>query len=150
MRTIKRFLIILFLSVLFPVISINTSYSEISVPKVGECLNLNSGQYNASNYEGGYVNCSEMHNFEVYRVILWPTISDPNTVSDNNRRIITNNLCMPWQGNAKYLNDWGYFTPSAVQWSAGMGSVVCIAGVKRSETKSFDFYSWKGSVLDVG
>ena len=145
----KKILLFLLLTFGIMALTMNTLRADISTPKIGQCLNLTSEQYNQPTYDGSYVDCSQSHNFEVYRVILWPTAINPNTVSTNERRSTTNSLCMPWQGNAKFLNDWGYFSPTEGQWNAGMRSVVCVAGVKRSEENDFDFYTWKGSILYV-
>jgi hypothetical protein len=145
----KRIFILVLTLTLSTSYSIDTSFSETKPFQVGQCLNLSSAEYDASSYEGNPVDCAETHNFEIYRLAPWTNPRSPDSLTEAERRNEINGLCMPWKGNAKYLNNWGNFYPSTNQWASGMTSIICIAGVEKSESKNFDFYSWKGSVLDV-
>ena len=121
------------------------------VPKIGNCLNYVKSEVFDQTAIPKIVPCSGMHNSEVYRLILLKDSSNFSQLSQLAQNSIAENLCTPWKGSSKFLNQWTYKVPNISKWKSGDLQLRCeaIKIVEPTDGSTLLIVStWKGKKLD--
>jgi len=97
------------------------------LPKVGDCYSLSLSGINAPTSNGKKVACSQPHTVETYRVTKWRGPANPATLSEVRRRVLAEQICMPWSNDSSFFTNWSYKIPSTTQWRSGLRVIRCDA-----------------------
>jgi hypothetical protein len=97
------------------------------LPKVGDCYSLSLLGINAPTSNSKKVACSQPHTVETYRVTKWRGPANPATLSEVRRRVLAEQICMPWGKESTFFTNWSYKVPTSAQWRSGLRVIRCDA-----------------------
>ena len=116
-------------------------------PKVGDCYSLPISELSAPTSTRKKVNCSAPHTAETYRIAKWKGPANPATLSEVRRRVLAEQICMPWSKESTFLTNWSYKVPTSAQWRSGLRTIRCDAYVIDADNSGIA-QSFTGSRLD--
>lgn len=116
-------------------------------PKVGDCYVMTISQISASTSTRKKVACTTPHTAETYRVAKWKGPANPATLSEVRRRVLAEQICMPWRKESNFFTNWSYKVPTSAQWRSGLRTIRCDAYVINADNSGVA-QSFTGSRLD--
>ncbi len=120
-----------------------------ATPKVGDCYSIPQNEINTPSGKSLLVNCSKSHNAETYRVGKWRGSANPSTLSEIDRRVVVETICLTNFTPNELLNAWSYKIPNSSQWRSGQRFVRCDAMFAVIESETVIYKSWKGKKLNT-
>lgn len=115
-------------------------------PVEGTCYDYTESDVDLTSAADKEVDCSESHTAEIYRVAIWPSETDPNLLTPDERWTLGNTVCQPWDGANGSFNYWAFYVPTSEEWDAGANWVRC-DGMNAESTDPLVVTSWTGSLL---
>ena len=151
MASIKRILGLSSLLFLGSVFQPVPSLAATPQPKVGDCLNYQPAEIFLATAKEIQVKCSQKHNSEIYRIGKFKSGSSLPAMSALDLAQFAQNVCLPWSGTSKFLNQWTFRVPTNAQWKTGARWIRCEAlntEVDPDENGKLQVVSFRGKKLD--
>jgi hypothetical protein len=99
------------------------------LPKVGDCHLLTISQISAPTSTRKKVGCARPHTTETYRVANWKGPANPASLTEVRRRVLAEQICMPWSKESNFFTNWSYKVPTSTEWRSGLRTIRCDAYV---------------------
>ena len=105
----------------------NPALASVTLPKIGDCKLYVADDIYGINAQGKNVNCSKLHNSEIFKFIKLSPNLDIKEITPIAFMNIASKYCGESVNKSTFFNQWVYRVPTQAKWKAGERWLVCEA-----------------------